>query len=587
MDATMKTTKWGRKKILILIIIAGVLALLLGAFLSLSLVAPDNVIASNVFAQGQDLGGMTLDEAQAALDRSGIYDGVTLTLKHSGFTRQVPAQDITLELDAAATAQRAFNICKSGNIFKDSWDHLKLLFTQQSIPAVPQADEAALDAILYELGAQANGEMTDHQVTIANSVATITPGQPGQSHDTQKAREEVLSAVSAENYDDISVTLEKTEPGPLTVDSAYALIYKAPQDADYQYNGNTVTVSQSVVGCDVDKTLLDAVVEKVNSGSAAAVPVTITEPARTTEVLQSKLFNATLASYSTTFSTAAANRAANVALAAAKINDTVLAPGQVFSYAEVLGNPSLANGFKVAPVYENGKSSQGVGGGVCQVSSTLYSAVLYADLEVVSRQNHSLTVAYLPKGQDATFAYGSIDFKFKNNTDYPVKVAAGTSGGRLSVSIIGTQRDVERTVQLSHKIVSTTEPTVKQTSDPTMPAGTKKVTASGKPGYVVDTTKTVYENGNVVSSKVITRSTYKMVPTEVTVGTKAAAASSDAVTQAPAAKTSAPTQKPAATQAPAQPPATPPPATQAPTQAPAGTADNPPAEPAAEQTPAE
>ena len=585
MDEIIKKGNIGKrnKKTVILLIIAGVAALLFGGFLSLSLVLPDNVIAGNVSVRSIDLGGMTLEEAQAAIRKADLFKNVTLTLEHDGTIKEIPAQDISLDVDAEATAQKAFAVCKSGSIFKDSFDHLKLFFTQENIAVVPKADTDTLDAILFALGAEANGEMTDHQVTIADGAATIIPGQPGQSRDTQKAREEVLASAATGKYDGISVTLEKTEPEKLTADSAYELIHKEPQNAEYQYEGNTVTVSQSVVGCDVDKALLDEAVAKVNSGAQATVPVTVTEPARTTEVLQSKLFNSTLASYSTTFSTAAANRAANVELAASKINDTVLAPGQVFSYTEVLGNPSLANGFKVAPVYENGKSSQGVGGGVCQVSSTLYSAVLYADLEVVSRQNHSLTVAYLPKGQDATFAYGSIDFKFKNDTDYPIKVAAGTNGGRLSVSIVGTKRDIDRTVQLSHKIVSTTEPTVKQTSDATLPAGTKKVVSSGKTGYVVDTTKTVYENGNVVSSKVITRSTYKMVPTEVVVGTKAAAAISNSVTDAPTAPPAAQppvTQKPMPQKTETPTPQTPPPATETPTQ----TAEIPATEPIADET---
>ena len=93
-------------------------------------------------------------------------------------------------------------------------------------------------------------------------------------------------------------------------------------------------------------------------------------------------------------------------------------PGDTFSYNGTIGNPSLANGSKVASVFENGKTAQGVGGGVCQVSSTLYSAVLYADLEVVERRSHSMTVSYVPKGQDATVVYGGQDFKFRNITIY-------------------------------------------------------------------------------------------------------------------------------------------------------------------------
>ena len=107
-------------------------------------------------------------------------------------------------------------------------------------------------------------------------------------------------------------------------------------------------------------------------------------------------------------------------------------PGDTFSYNETIGDTTIENGYKVASVYENGKTSTGVGGGICQVSSTLYSAVLYADLKVVERRNHSLTVGYVPKGQDATVSYGSIDFKFANNTDYPIKISSAANGGTVT-----------------------------------------------------------------------------------------------------------------------------------------------------------
>ena len=193
-------------------------------------------------------------------------------------------------------------------------------------------------------------------------------------------------------------------------------------------------------------------------------------------------------------------------------------PGDTFSYNGTIGNPSLANGYKVASVFENGKTTQGVGGGVCQVSSTLYCAVLYADLSVVERHNHSLTVGYVPNGQDATVAYGSLDFKFKNNTEYPIKINSVVNGRKLSISIIGAKYSPERKIEITNKTVSTIVPTETEIPDPSLPVGTRKISATGKKGYVVDTYKTVYENGVKKSTNKITRSTYKMVPTEVLVG---------------------------------------------------------------------
>ena len=156
------------------------------------------------------------------------------------------------------------------------------------------------------------------------------------------------------------------------------------------------------------------------------------------------------------------------------------------------------------------------------MSSTIYSAVLYANLEIVERRNHSLTVAYVPKGQDATVAYGAIDFKFKNNTDRPVRIDALASGGKCTVRIIGTQTNPGQSVSIENVVVATTEPTVNETNDSEMLEGTRKVTSSGKTGYVVDSTRIVSENGQVVKTEKLGRSTYKMVPTEVSVGTKPA-----------------------------------------------------------------
>ena len=156
------------------------------------------------------------------------------------------------------------------------------------------------------------------------------------------------------------------------------------------------------------------------------------------------------------------------------------------------------------------------------MSSTLYSAVLYADLEIVERHNHSLTVSYVPNGQDATVSYGVIDFRFKNNTEYPVKINSVTNNRNLTISIIGTDYEPQRTVKISHSQISSTPPTDKETVDETLPAGTRKVISKGKTGYVVDTYKTVYENGVEINSKKITRSSYRMVPNEVSVGPQVA-----------------------------------------------------------------
>lgn len=503
------------------IIIAAIsaVAVLFVCFLAAGMLMPKDTVANNVYAGDISLGHMTLEEAKKAIS-SDIYMGKTIQIASKGYSTQFAAEDILLVADAEKTAQKAFEVGKSKNIFKNSADFFKLLFKKKNIGCVPDADIEALDKILYEFGTTFNGEFVDYRVEINGDTATVYPREEGQDPNTEKAREEVLTSIEEGIFENINVTLEPSEKKPINADELYNIIHSEPADAEYEYDGNEVLIKEQAVGVEVDKSELGAAVNLLNSNKAAAVKITTVTPNVTADILRSKLFNTTLASYSTTYSTSAANRASNVALAASRINGKVLKPGEMFSYNDTIGDTTIENGYKVAPVFENGKTSEGVGGGICQVSSTLYSAVLYADLKVNERRNHSLTVAYVPKGQDATVSYGAIDFKFTNNTDYPIKIKAATGGGTVTVSIIGTKRDADRTVQLRHEIVSTTQPTANETKDDTMPVNTRKVTSTGKTGYVVDTYKTVVENGQVISSGKITRSTYKMVPTEVTVGTK-------------------------------------------------------------------
>ena len=349
---------------------------------------------------------------------------------------------------------------------------------------------------------------------------TIIPPSPGQSRDVSVAKDEFLSSVSKGIFNNIEVTLKYAEPEQLNVHSIYNEVCKEPQDASYEKTEDgKIIVNEHIVGVKLDKSDLKIALDKVNAGEPATVPAIIEMPQKTKENLEASLFSATMGSYSTDFSSSTQNRADNVARAAGSINGMILMPGEIFSYNEAIGNPSLANGYKIAPVFENGKTSQGVGGGVCQVSSTLYSAVLYADLSIVERHNHSLTVSYVPKGQDATVAYGSLDFKFKNSTDYPIKINSGVNGRKLTISIIGTKYSPDRKIELSHSVVSTIAPTEKITNDESLAEGTRVVTSKGKNGYVVDSYKTVYENGQKISSKKISTSRYKMIPTEVTMGT--------------------------------------------------------------------
>jgi len=501
-----------------------VLAVIIGALM----VVPADTIVKGVYVDKLNLGGMTQKQAEAAIADWNFNDGVDkLTVKSGSHEREIAFSDIAMAIDAEAIAQSAFAICHTENKLTNAFQAFKLKFSRETLPVMHKADTLKIDTILAEFGNEIFGKLREHEVTLPedSDKLVINPGVTGCCANFETARGEIFASVATLDYDDVEISITTEAPKPLDVDSLANSIYTEPKDAEFSVKDNRAQVVPHVVGVQLDKNdATNKLSQLVEGGTPIEISVIRTMPEITQSVLEAKLFNSTLSSFSTRYNPGAVNRSKNVAIAANRINGYIMAPGDVFSYNEVVGRRTVANGFLNAPVYENGKSVDGIGGGVCQVSTTLYSAVLYGDFEVVSRQNHSMPVAYAPLGQDATVVDGAIDFQFKNNTNYPIKIVASASKGTMSVSIVGTKREVPRTVKLNHTILSQVPPTVKETMVAELPTGTRVVAEKGKTGYVVSSTKYVYENGQLIETKSLGKSTYKMVPEQVNVGTGPAVA---------------------------------------------------------------
>lgn len=183
--------------------------------------------------------------------------------------------------------------------------------------------------------------------------------------------------------------------------------------------------------------------------STGAEQKTTTDNTATTTT-KGEEFSDVLGSKTTYYNSSVKGRSTNIRLATEAIDGTVLQPGEIFSLNGVVGKRTAAKGYQKAIIFQNGKQVEGLGGGVCQVSSTVYGAVLYADLKVTERSSHQFQVSYTPVSQDAAVYYGSQDFKFVNNTDHPIKIAASSGSGSLTVTIYGTKTS-EKKVTLSSK----------------------------------------------------------------------------------------------------------------------------------------
>lgn len=272
---------------------------------------------------------------------------------------------------------------------------------------------------------------------------------------------------------------------------------------------------------DKEKTLkaVAAVMETRMSGEAK-IAAEVTKPEITAE--DNAHVTDLIGTYYTTFNNSDKNRNTNLVVGCNYINGTVIAPGGVFSANVELGSQTAAGGYKMAGVYSNGKVEQGMAGGVCQVTTTLYNAAIMAELEIVERHPHSMTVGYVPLGRDAAVAGNYKDLKFRNNTEYPIMIEAYASGGKLVMNIYGHEvHNASRKVSFETVYEATIpKPAEIVTKDPEKPEGEREVTSKGRTGSKVSVRKIVQEGGKQISNEWFSSSSYRAVADEVTIGTK-------------------------------------------------------------------
>jgi vancomycin resistance protein YoaR len=260
-----------------------------------------------------------------------------------------------------------------------------------------------------------------------------------------------------------------------------------------------------------------------NGGEPAAsvsveLPMKTLAPEVTLQTLEAQGIVRKLAEFTTAFPGNSSGRTHNIQATAQTVNDRMVKPGDLFDYSQIIGETEKTYGYQDAPVIVNGKLVPGIGGGICQVSSTLYNAILRAGLEVVERRNHSLPVSYVPLGLDATFASGHINFRFRNNTSSYLLIRTETDNNRLTVKLFGNA-PANVTYDVESRVVQTLPPPDKYVRNPKLKAGARQVLQKGKPGYVVETYRTKKVDGKPVETVRISRDTYSAQPNLIATNT--------------------------------------------------------------------
>ena len=485
-----------------------------------------DAILPHVSISGLDVSGMTRDQAADALknalaEESG--DPITLNISCEGWSGQLSAAD--LAVDQEATVQAAMQAGEGPFLARGGQYLAHLLGAGSQVELALQDQQPALTTLLEDMERQV-GDVTMAHWQVSGQTLELTKGVTGLAADEDQAVQLLHQALDqgyAQKFGqgeqnvtvDVDLPVTQTPPQEPDFDTVHQDVYTEPKDA--ALDGTTHEIVAESVGLDFDPAQLKAAYDQAGEGETVSIPLTVTQPKETKASLSAKLFRDLLGKGTTKVGGSAA-RKNNVALSAKACNGVILLPGEVFSYNGTTGSRSADKGYQAAPVYVGGASTDEVGGGICQTSSTIYYAVLHTTLEVVERRSHMYNTGYVPAGMDATVYYGSTDFRFKNNTNYPVKIVTESydqGGSRyLTVKLYGTNETGTYAVPKSTTYDQVT-PTTQYKADSSIPRGTTQVDRKQNPytGVKAKTVRYVYnKDGSLKEEQIMGASTYKMRP---------------------------------------------------------------------------
>jgi len=494
---------------------AAVLALSAGGYIGLcAYVSGGGTVLPNTTAAGVELGGLTEAQAEEKLDKetAELLASQSVSFSYPGGTANVMGTGV--EVDANSVARAAYNHGREHGFLGGGAAYLGAFFHGVEIDApirFSKSGEQDVDEMLASIEDHLTQKVEQTTYKVEENALVLVKGVSGMSIEGQNIKADLLESFQTWGQKGQPVTVEPqiTTPDEPDFDTIYKQVHTV--EADAYFDKTTKEVVPSVTGVSFDIATAQALLERTDEGAVCTVPLVKTEPAMTTEKLQENLFKDVLARTST-YASGPASRRENIRLACSFVNDTILLPGEVFSYTDLCG-PYTAERYGKAGAYVNGKTVDTTAGGICQLSSTLYWATLVANLETVERAQHRYNTGYLPiVGTDATVYADSPDFKFKNNTEYPIQIECYLDkNNNTRVIIKGTSNGIHG--EPFNKLISTEE--AKELYEP----NAEKVAQGAAPqrdpertpynGQTVEVyLRLVDENGNTVETKFLHKDKY-------------------------------------------------------------------------------
>ena len=521
MEKPEKEKNRKKKRNIIIAVIVGIIIILtlfistIFAFININ----NEKIIKGVSIENIDMSGLSKEEAKNKLET--IYNEIKskdINIKHNEYESTISPELIETNYDIDKAVNEADSVGKSDNIFVNNYNILFTLIWKKNINIDMSINEDVAKQTINDINVNLPDGVIESSYSVDDDELTISKGKAGVVID-ENAFLEIIKYKLKNIYSNGDQTLEipvvNKEPEAIDIEKIHDEICKEPQDAYFTKNPFAVYPEVKGISFDLEKAKEMLKEDK----DEYVIKLTITNPKVTLDKIGPEAFPDKLATFSTRYDVSDKDRTTNLELACNKINGTVVLSGDTFSYNKVVGARTAGAGYKNAKIYEAGKVVDGIGGGICQISSTLYNAVLNANLEIVERKNHQFVTSYVEPGMDATVVYGLTDFKFKNTRQYPVRVVATAKNGIATVTIYGIKEDKEYTFKFDVKRVATIPSTTEYIDDSTLPAGTEKVEQKGTNGLKTETYMTKLLNGKAISTTLVSKDTYNAMTKIIRRGT--------------------------------------------------------------------
>ncbi len=452
------------------------IAIIVGVVMFVNANKDDGKILNNVTVAGVNIGGMTPEEAAAAIHRATdmTYTVESMVVNLPDTILEFSPRDTGVKLDVNAAVEAAYNYGRTGTAEENKKAKADSLISNHTIALLPYLSlntdyilgvleeyGKGFNSVFEESSWEVKGEMPELDAEefdekAETQVLILKPGCPGRNVDVEDIFNDVLDAYSMNIFVvETDMTEDEQMPEVLDLEELHKMLCTEAVNASMDMDTFEVTPETYGYGFDLEEA--QKLLSETPYGETLEITLEFIIPEILSKDLSENLFRDVLASVETPH-TKDENRNTNLKLACEAIHGYVLMPGDTFDYNKVLGKRTEEKGYKPAGALDAGNSKTEVGGGICQVSSTLYYATLLSDLEIVTRRSHSLPSAYMPMmGIDATVSWNGPEFRFKNNTDYPIRIEAEVSDGYVRVKLLGTD-EKDYYIKMEAKTVEVLKP---------------------------------------------------------------------------------------------------------------------------------